>query len=213
MGIRAVVDIDDFGPGTALENLLKIKEHYPKFKVTALMIPGNISLFTGDLTMDKYKEWAAIVKENLDWIEICPHGFGHIKGEMLLASKKEAKMLIKAAENMLKYLGLPFTKVWKSPYWQTSEAAYKVLRDMGYTVMVDRNQPRPEIKDLKTYFYNWSIDEPMPKGSLIKAHGHFYGTNNDIALCMPNLFSLPPDTEFLKISEYLELYGKNSGSN
>jgi len=208
---RAILDVDDFSLGTALANLKKIKEHYPNFKCSVFMIPCNMSLLTGDLPYEKYKVWAEIVKENLDWIEICLHGFGHTEGEMD-CDKKTAKMIVKAGENMMKDLGLPHAKIFKAPFWQMSDDAYKVLKGMGYTVAVDRNQPPPKIKGLKTYTYNWSIDEILPQIETIKAHAHFYSCNNGIEGCMSNLFELPEDIEWLFISEYLNLYGKNFGN-
>lgn len=201
---RVILDIDDFTLGTALANLKKIKEHYPNFKCSVFMIPCNMSLLTGDLPYDKYKEWAEIVRENLDWIEICLHGFGHTEGEMLV-DKKKAKMIVKAGENMLKDLGLPHANIFKAPFWQMSDDAYKVLKGMGYTVAVDRNQPMPKIKGLKTYVFNWSIEEIMPEIPTVKAHSHCYGTSNDIGLCMGNLFQLPESVEWLFISEYLKI--------
>lgn len=206
MAKTIVFDCDDFQIGDALETLLKIKEHYPKFKITAFTIPFNISLLTGDLPFEKYQEWAKIVAE-YDWIEIAPHGFGHIPSEMEIG-KKEAIQLIKASENFLKQLGFKPVKVWKSPFWQTSKEAYEVLRDKKYVVAVDRNQTRPQIKNLKTYTFSWSIDEPFPSDEeIIKAHGHFYGTANDIKANLGNFFTIPADAEFLFVSEYIKKYG------
>jgi len=216
---KVIFDLDDFQIGNALENLKKIKEHFPQFKCTAFTIPMNINLITGEITMKKYKQWIEAVKE-CDWIEIALHGFNHLPppemkeferdGKIYKVNKKRAEEIIRAGENLLKQLELPFVKVWKSPFWETSDEAYEVLKERDYIVGVDKNQPLPKLEGLKMYQYNWSIDEEMPKGDVIKAHSHCYGTNNDLTMNLFNILKLPEDSEFLTVSEYWNQYQKDN---
>ncbi|MCK9370676.1 DUF2334 domain-containing protein [Candidatus Dojkabacteria bacterium] len=200
--MRLILDLDDFSPvRSGLECLQTIKEHFPKFKVTLFTPAANQLLITGKFTKDKYKEWTKIIR-SFDWIEICPHGFGHLQKEMD-TTKDEATKIIENCEKVFKDIDLPYKKIWKSPFWQTSKDAYEVLRDKGYTVATDPNQPDPKIEGLKQYQYDWSIEKPIPKQELIKAHGHVDTMDNSIERCYTNILDLPTDTEFLFISEYL----------
>lgn len=203
---KFVVELDDFTVGTALTNLLKIKEHFPNFKVTAFTIPMNISVAKGEMPLEKYKEWAAIVKQ-YDWIEIAIHGFSHMQDECKNIDRETAELMLTASEKMLKNeLGLDYVKVFKAPYWLASKEMYEALANRGYLVAIDRNQLPPDIEGLQTYVYNWSIDEKrLPEGEWIKGHGHFYGTNNDIEFCMANMFDkFDTDSKFFTITEYAE---------
>ena len=108
---------------------------------------------------------------------------------------------------MFKRMCLPFKRIWKSPYWQSSDALYKYLTKRKFTVAIDPNQPDPEVKDMKTYKFNWSIEQEMPDVDIVKAHGHCYSTQNDIRLCIPNVLrEMPTDAEFLFVSEYMKKY-------
>ncbi|RLB83745.1 MAG: hypothetical protein DRH17_00905 [Deltaproteobacteria bacterium] len=199
-----VIDYDDFTIGSAFKNLLRIKEHYPAFKVTAFTIPMNISVLKNELPFERLKEWAKIVSRH-DWIEIAVHGYAHIPKECMV-DRENAEKLISDSEKVLTDLGFNWVKVFKAPHWLSSKEMYECLRDRGYIVAVDRNQPKPWIEGLKIYIYNWSLDETaLPRGEWIKGHGHFYGTPNDIQLTMPNFFANVPSTsKFYTITEYEE---------
>ena len=120
-----VLDFDDlmFGwPG--VEELLKLKEHYPKLKVSLFMTPVPEMILKNQIDPDKYKEWAQELKK--DWIEICPHGLTHQGQEMMFRTNQRgrvvlldydtAKMYIEAAEKTFPELDLPYQKIWKSPH-------------------------------------------------------------------------------------------------
>jgi len=204
-----VFNLDDFGIGNAIDNLLIIKEHIPTFRCTMFTIPMNVSVLTGDLGLEKLEEWAKIISE-YDWIEIALHGFAHQDHEGGKADTREkAEVLVKASENMANRIGLKPVKVWKSPFWVSSDALYEYLTEMDYIVAVDKNQPIPQTKGMKKYIHNWSIDTPAPATDVIKAHGHCYGTNNDINTCIGNFMrEVPADAEYLTISEYYKKYGE-----
>ena len=205
-----VCEADDlqFGmPG--LEDVLKLKEHYPKLKFTFFMTPIPGILLEQQSTPEKYKEWAKHLKK--DWIEICPHGLTHQGQEFLyrlnnrnkpvILDYETAKIYIKAAEKTFAQLDLPFKKIWKSPHWATSPGAYDAIKDMGYTIACDPNQPYPD----GAYLYNWSYDQPVSYRPVVKGHGHLYGNNNNtIRKCISNLMQMPADAEFLTVSEAIE---------
>lgn len=230
MKTQIILDFDDFSlTNLPFEHLIPLKEHFPNLKVTLFTIPFDKNVL-GRVPMEKMEEWAELIKK-FDWIEIALHGFAHDYAEFDVP-KKKAESLIRASENMMKgvtikekrkyiwfgpdwlskkkkYLDLniPYVKVFKAPRWQCSAEAYEVLRDRGYTVAVDRNQPRPNITGLPTYVYNWSIEEPFPSDfAVVKAHGHLRANMaNDLDRCYQNLLKMPADAEFLTVSEYLTL--------
>lgn len=202
---EVVLDLDDIQCDTPMEQLLMMKEHYPGFKVSCFVAPLHKGLLNGSIEESKIKEWAEMLND-LDWVEVCAHGLAHRFREVEI-SKKEAKKLVWAVEKMFKRIGLNYSKIWKSPFWQTSDDAYRVLRDKKYVVATDKNIPMPGIKKLKQYRFNWSIDEPIKDEKVLKAHGHINTTRNSIVRCLPNLMKLPTDVKFLTISEYINKYG------
>lgn len=205
--MKIVLDVDDFSPvKPGLDTLLKLKEHFPDFKITCFTPALDQALPAGKLTEAKIKEWVDVIKQ-FPWIEIAPHGLLHLENEMNL-EKVAAEKVITAVEQVFKKLEFPYTKVWKSPYWVSSRDTLRVLRDKKYTVAVDKNQPLPKIHGLNVYVYDESIHNPLPDQEVVKWHGHIGGTfYNDISQCLENLMTMPEDVEFLTISEYLDGYG------
>lgn len=210
--VPVVMDVDDFGllmPG--YDDLLRLKKSFPKFKITGFTIPLPKEFYqeqnAKQFTVEKYKKWAAIVNEQ-DWIEVAIHGFSHVHNEMEVSYEK-ATDLLKATENLFAQVGLKYSKIFKAPYWQYSYDALVALRDRGYVVGIDRNHQRPVPDGLQTYIYNWSFEEPLPEGDIIKGHGHFTGANkNNIGDTLANiLHHLPADAHFMTIGEYQEKYG------
>jgi len=205
-----ICNFDDLECGLpGFEEILKLKEHYPKLKVTLFMTPIPEIFLKKQITEEKYKEWAQELKK--DWIEICPHGLTHQgqemmfrtnnRGKVVLLDYDTAKLYIEVAEKTFKDLDLPYKKIWKSPHWSTSPEAYKALWKKGYKVACDPNQPHPP----DTYLYDWSIDRRIPLRPIVKGHGHLSGNNeNHIRRCIKNLLQIPVDAEFLFVSEAIE---------
>lgn len=211
-----VMDFDDLECGMrGLEELLMVKEHFPKFRCTCFTIPIPRGFLKKDLKFKDYKAWADELKK-FDWIEIAPHGMTHQGHEMKWVeekdgkqpvTKRDAELFIKVVEKTLRDVGLPFVKVWKSPYWETSLDAYAALKNAGYTVAIDPNQPDPPMAGLDTYKYNWSIEKPMPKNKIVKGHGHINNSANNLLTNIDKLMNMPTDAEFLTVAEYLKKYG------
>ena len=205
--MKAIVEVDDLSamkPG--LETLIRLKEHYPDFKITCFTPAVGQETVTNKLPDKKRKEWADLIK-GYDWIEICPHGLLHMEHEME-CNYAEATKIIEACEKSFDKIELPYKKIWRSPYWQTSEAAYQAIRDKGYIAAIDRNQPYPKTEGLKTYVWNKSLEQPIEEHEVsgtVKWHGHVGGDfYNDISQCTASLLTMPEDTEFLTISQYLD---------
>lgn len=228
----AVLDFDDFSLSAPnFDRLLKLKEHFPNLKVTLFFYPFDETMVSGLASLDKYYQWAQLVKQNLDWIELAVHGFFHDPGEFM-KSKEETRELLARFHDMTSsftykkrvawlpwrkrdrmYIDLPYQKVVKGPKWMVGEEAYEYFRDNDWLVAIDRNQPKPRVPGLKTYVYNWSIEETPPLDyKILKGHGHLTTTTpNSLGWehCFMNILRLPPDVEFLFISEYYERFGKN----
>lgn len=213
--VPVVMDVDDFGfllPG--YDDLLALKKSFPDFKITAFTIPVPKEFYGNQnakhFSIGKYKQWAELVNEQ-DWIEVAIHGFSHTHNEMEVSYDKAINTL-KATENFFKQVGLKYEKIFKAPYWQYSYDSLVALRDMGYLVAIDRNHQRPVPDGLETYVYNWSFEEVIPEGDIIKGHGHFTGNNrNNIGDTLPNiLHHLPADAHFMTIGDYHKKYGNKS---
>lgn len=208
--VPVVMDVDDFGylmPG--YDDLLRLKQSFPGFKITAFTIPLSSVFYNAEnakhMQISKYREWAKIVNQQ-DWIEVAIHGFSHVHWEMETSYDKTIQLLT-AVENFFGEIGLEYSKIFKAPYWQYSYDSLVALRDKGYVVAIDRNHERPTPDGLKTYIYNWSFEEPLPNVDVIKGHGHFTGQNtNNIGETLPNILHyLPRDTHFQTIGEHLKL--------
>ncbi|MHA1749530.1 MAG: DUF2334 domain-containing protein [Promethearchaeota archaeon] len=197
-----ILDFDDFSPiKPGFDLLRKLKEHFPNFKCTLFTPAFNLKIFTKEVSLDKFKYWGRLVAENQDWIEIAPHGFSHIRGEWQV-DRKQAEIQIKACENVFKQLGIKIVKIFKFPYWEGSKEAEEVLKERGYTLAIDRNNP-VVYTDIPTYVFNWSIDEPIPDYPIVRGHGHIWLTSNGLDKCFPNLLKIPQNSEFKFVSEYL----------
>lgn len=232
---KIVLELDDYCVSNLpFDQLTSLKEHYPNLKVTLFTIPYDMNLQTR-FTVDKLEEWAELTKK-FDWIEIAVHGFNHEQEEFILPYDKATKRL-KAAEKILSEftttevrkniwfgpdwmkkkkrkikLDIPYVKVFRAPRWQMSKEAYEAVRDMGYTVCTDRNQPKPDIPGMRQYRFNWSIEEPFPQDlEVVKGHGHIAANmDNDLHVCYQNLLTMPADAEFMFVSEYLDYEEKKN---
>jgi hypothetical protein len=203
-------DLEANKPG--LDEVIRLKEHYPTLKVTFFMVPIPQSLLAKDLKLVDYRKWSDWVKAQ-DWIEVCPHGMTHAGFEMKYATNNRgrevlvdydlANIYLDAVEHTFKELDLPYQKVWKSPHWETSPDALKAIWDRGYVIACDPNQPVPEGGPV--YLYDWSIDTPYPKGQeIVKAHGHMYPpSSNAIGYSWRTVLQMPQDAEFKFVSEVL----------
>ena len=198
-----ILDTDDLSSTkTGFGLLLKMKEHYPQFKCTCFSSALDISLFYKKIKVENYRNWIKLIKQH-PWVEIAPHGFCHVKGDSMIKDENKTKAYVRAIENTFKLFDFPYVKVFKAPHWECSDAVEEALKEKNYVLAIDRNNPKV-FTDIKTYIFNWSIDEKMPNYPVLKAHGHIHGTNNGLDVCYPNLLKLPTNTIFKTIGEYLK---------
>lgn len=211
MPYKVALEYDDFGPRNSnLALLEEIKEHYPDFKVTLFTVPWEIRFGSASqttpgtpITDAAYQPWVEAVKQNEDWMELALHGFTHklgdprqgIPGEME-CSYEDAQKIITVAEKMFENRGLKLAKIFKAPQWLISKEAKRGIEELGYKVCED-------------HYYNWNLTDPFPteaaeRGDIIIGHGHVQDEmGNGMAETLHKVLKLPPDTQFLKLSEVL----------
>jgi hypothetical protein len=202
--MRVCLDLDDFClsyPRIGL--LLKLREHFPSFKVSLFTIPFDTKLDYGPylLRESALRE----IKRHLEWMQIIPHGFYHDGSEVMDWNYTNTKavylpQIMKAFNDY----GLPFELGFKAPHWRWNEGVALALDDEGWWGAIDRDKTMPVTK--RFYRYNYLLNEPFweSKEAVLKLHGHIYGTKNDLGLCFENLLKLPKDTQWVFATELLE---------
>jgi len=202
-----VLDLDDFSVlNNRLDLLLRLKESYPKLKVTLFTIPYDIA-YEQKVEAKIIREGTLkAIKRNLDWMEIVPHGLVHMPREFEKCDYETMmKHVFPAIEEAFSKDGLPYVKGFKAPHWLWNEDVIKALDEKGWWGAVDRKYEGPTTK--KFYRFSHSIDEPFSRSSanVLKLHGHITGeSKNYIEKCFPNLFNMPTDADFKFASELLE---------
>jgi hypothetical protein len=100
-----------------LDLLMKIKEHYPDFKVSLFTIPFDVMHEVG--TQRMYRKAAlAKIRECLDWIQIIPHGLTHMAKEFEKCDYKLFRnKVMPSIKEAFDKDRLPFVKGFCAPYW------------------------------------------------------------------------------------------------
>lgn len=203
------LDLHDFSPvNHNLRLLQELKEHYPGFKVTLFMAPFD-SQFGKMESILHHQEFAKILADNRDWIEIGVHGFTHKPQEMLQYSQPVVESLLMATENLYKKLkeekgiDINFVKGFCAPYWLRNTETDKALKKRGYWIAINDNS---NPLGLPFYKYNWSIDMPYPRDKgVIRGHGHVQDTcGNGLAESFPSILEIPTDAQWVFCSEALQ---------
>lgn len=205
--MKVSLDIDD--PSvlhSGLDYWLKLKEHYPDFKVSLFWIPFDPHTEVSQLRLmrdEKIKE----LKDNLDWIQLIPHGLNHIPREFEKCDYHTMKdLVLPAIRECFDRDGLPFEKGFKAPYWLWNEEVIRALDDAGWWSATDRNDPKM-LKTKRNYTYTHSIDEPfwLSTNDTLNLHGHLDGvSSNDMEKCFLNLLKLPTDVEWRFVTDFIE---------
>jgi hypothetical protein len=201
--MRVALSLDDFSvANNRMDLLLKLKEHFPKFKVSLFTVPVDEKQDWG--VYQNRKEALKLIKDNLDWMQLIPHGYKHRGSEFRNADYRYFKeVTLPAIEKAFKDDGLPYEKGFKAPHWRWSPGVVKALDEEGWWLATDPRQPNAP--RTKTYYdFSHGIDEPFWTSIRdLQLHGHIYGTRNDLGVCMKNLLKLPRDTEFVYVTNYL----------
>ncbi len=203
--MKVCLDLHDFSVvNNRLDLLLKLKEHFPNFKVSLFTVPLDIESDWGAyaIRQDTLKQ----IKGYLDWIQIIPHGLTHAVREMKDCNYNTFKNeIIPKIKEAFDKDGLPFVNGFCAPRWKWNEGVVRALDEEGWWAAIDGNQPKM-LSTKKFYKYSHCLDEPYLESGLdtLKLHGHIYGTRNDLGKCFDNLLKLPRSTEWHFVTDFLE---------
>lgn len=195
----------DFHDGSVLRNnyelLLRLKEHYPELKVSLFFIPYDYEVERSQLSLQR-KNKLKLLKDNLDWIELIPHGVMHIPSEFEKADKEATELSLLAIDEAFKKDELPYVKGFCAPFWLWNKNVVEVLDKHGWWGAVDRNQPEM-LKTKKFYTYTHSIDEDLTMvDENSSLHGHMtLPSANALDECFVNLMKMPHGKEWGFVSE------------
>lgn len=149
-------------------------------------------------------------------MEICVHGLNHFgPGEFGEISADEAKKRIIVAERLFRKVQIPYVKIFKAPHWALS-AEGKAAIEQEYVEEVLAKLPEYNGQTfggftvVEDHYYDWNLRDHMPKPQelgdqdIVVTHGHVQNVvGNGLAETMDKLMKLPPDQEFIFISEAL----------
>jgi len=202
------LDFDDFSVlNNRMDLLLRLRESYPRLKVSLFTIPYDF-VYEGDLSASLMrKDTLDMIKKNLDWMEIIPHGLLHTQREFEKCTYDTMKLSMKAIDEQFKKDGLPYVKGFKAPYWLWNEDVVRALNDSGWWGAIDRKGAWGELVPERYYKYTHGIDEWFSESNLstLRLHGHITAASeNGIEKCFTNLFRMPTDAEFKFASELLQ---------
>lgn len=203
---KVVLDFDDFSlMNNRFDLLLKLREHYPKLKVSMFMIPFHADYELSGSAI--FKEQALkVLKENLDWIQIIPHGLTHVDREFEKADKEAMRLSMKAIDDYWKLQGIPYEKGFKAPQWLWNQDVVDVLDEEGWFGAVDRDQPNM-LKTKKFYRFNFNAHEGffLTNKEVMKIHAHINSImTNDFERNFLHYMKIPPDAEFCFVTDFLE---------
>lgn len=188
--------------------LKQVKEHYPKFKVSLFFVPVDKTTEVVAQARMMKEENIQKIKDNLDWIELLPHGLAHFPREFEKCDRWTMKMTLQAIDEAFTSYGLPYKKVFCAPYWLWNQDVVDVLDEEGWAGASDRNQPKM-LRTKLNYTYDYSISEPFwedKTSSEMSLHGHLDGgaSENDLELCLLNLFKANRQADWRFVSECIK---------
>ncbi len=201
--MKVTLGLDDFSVvNNRLDLLLKLKSKFSDFKVSLFTVPEDIRTDWGPYTVRK--DTLLKIRENLDWLQIIPHGLTHTGSELKRCDyatfKYEIMPRIKQAFDRD---GLPFVRGFKAPHYYWTDGVVKALNEEGWWGAIDRDKIMPTPKSF--YRYSYRINEPFLESEAeeLKLNGHIYGTENDLGKCLDSLLKLPQDTEWHFVTDFL----------
>ncbi len=184
--------------------MLDLKEHFPNLKLSLFTIPFDMQYEGVHQFRIMRDQKLKKLKENLDWIQIIPHGLSHMPREFVNADRVTTKLALKSIDEAFKKDGIPYQKGFKAPFWLWNQNVVDVLNEEGWFGATDRNQPNM-LKPKINYIYNWDISEPFPENEpVVKGHGHMTPPSlNNLEDCFMNLLKMPTDAEFKFVTNVL----------
>ncbi len=204
--MKICLDLHDWSLShNRLDLIFELKRRFPNFKVSLFTIPNDIKSDYGSYLIKE--EIVNRVRENLDWIQLIPHGLNHNGREMARCDYPTFKdQIIPAIEEAFGKNKLRFEKGFCAPHWKWSEGVVQALDWLGWWGAIDKRQPNM-LSTKRFYRYSHCIDEEFPLDTeTLKLHGHVYGTRNDLGRCMKNLLKLPISAKWHFVTDFLEDY-------
>lgn len=187
------------------DKILRLKERYPSMKLSFFHIPFDFHA-EKSLLRTMRDEGLKLLKENLDWIQLIPHGVAHLPQEFLNVPKTDLPLIFNAINEFMTDDKLPYEKGFKAPQWLYNQDLVDYLDEEGWWLGVDRNQPNaPRTK--RFYEYNLSIEEKFweSKEPIWKLHGHMGApSTNNIEDCFLNLLKIPLDSEWHYVTDFIQ---------
>jgi len=201
--MKIALEFDDFSPRNSNFGILEdLKDHYEHFKVTMFTVPWEIRFGNQTpITQPAHAPWCEAVKKSSSWLEIALHGMTHAPMEFAEITTEESHKRIIIGEKMFTNREIELTKIFKAPQWAISPEAVKVANELGYHVVHD-------------HYYNWNLADECPftpeqiknDEGIILAHGHVQRVcGNGLEEVAHKIMKLPPDIEFIFLSEALKL--------
>lgn len=211
--MKVSLDLHDFSIlNNHLDTLLEIKSHYPDFKVSMFAIPFDAPREISTQGRLMRSRELARVKENLDWIQIIPHGLTHMPREFEKCDRQTMRMTLLAIDEAFSKDDLPYEQGFLAPYWLWNQDVVDALDDAGWWGGVDRNQPKMACPE-RFYQYSHSIHEPFWKSTepVLKLHGHMDPpSSNALEQCVTNILKLPHDVEWHFVTDFIERKNEHS---
>ena len=131
---KVALSLDDFSVlNNRMDLLLKIKEHYPDFKVSLFTIPVDWRFEQKPEARIFRDKSLALIKENLDWMQIIPHGLTHMPKEFEKCDYYTFRdLVLPSIDEAFTKDGLPYEKGFKAPYWLWNKKVVKALDEAGW---------------------------------------------------------------------------------
>jgi hypothetical protein len=206
MAKTIVLDFDDFSVANPkMAHLLTLKQFYPNLKVSLFTIPYDIE-YESQINYRRREFNLKKIRQNLDWIEIIPHGLVHTHREMEYTGYGSMKKFIMPQiDRCFKRDGLPYVKGFKAPQWKWSPSVVKALDDGGWFGASNKNEP-DMLQTKKCYVYTHNLDQLWweSESDFLGLHGHITNEMQDsLERCYNNLLKIPKDAKFKFISEVI----------
>src|SRR3990167_634969 len=197
--MKISLDLHDFSvENNQMELLLELKQAIPNFKVSLFTVPIDIKFKRKDRS-----KGLKFIKDNLDWIQLIPHGLFHNSAEARKWGHKDfLENILPAIESAFETDGLPYEKGFCPPHWKWTPGVVKGLDEKGWWGTVHPNETI--IYPKRYYQFNFPINKIDYTANLLKLHGHINHTSPDrLEVCMDKLLRLPK-AEWHFITDFVE---------
>lgn len=197
-----IFEFDDFGCDHIIsdmcqshdcrDQLMRLKELNPKFKVTLFAIPAEMTM-----------ELLGWCQQNRDWIQLGVHGFFHSSNyECNEMTYNDFDFMMRAFSAII---DKNFVKVFRAPGWQISTECMDWLNDNKWIIADQAYNDHRRPLGMLSYVYNDGTKTFRAAGKEVEAfHGHVWNCmGNGIYEAYDQISSLASSAEDIKfITEY-----------